>query len=240
MKKSWKDNMADWPLIMADFNLEPLKSALVIVDMQNYLWDSACGLAKVVHEERPKLAKYYFTHMSKAVIPNQIRLLEFFRSNLIPAIFITVGPERIDGRDFLGLRKAASDEMKLKSSIPTIPVKGTYEHRIIDEIAPLKDEVVLNKSTRSAFTSTGLDQILRNMEINTVAFAGAATNVCVESTARDAADRGYKCVLIEDACATFDEASHNATMQNWHRIFGKVMSTDELISELSALLNKQK
>ncbi|MFH1954491.1 MAG: isochorismatase family cysteine hydrolase [Pseudomonadota bacterium] len=236
MTKRWQKNMAQWPTMVPDFPIDPGNFALVIVDMQNYLWDPVCGLAKIIHEERPDLAKYYFPWMNEVVIPNHIILLEFFRNNDIPIIFLTAGPEREDGRDFLRLRQKASDAHKSKTNMPSIPVKGSYAHNIIAAIAPKDNEMVFNKSSRSAFTSTGLDQILRNMGLDTVAFTGAATNVCVETTARDAADRGYHCVLIEDACATFDEVSHNTTMQNFCRIFGKVKITNELIAELSAAL----
>jgi len=233
MTKNWMKNIIQWPLMLSDFTLDPKSIALIIVDMQNYLFDVTCGLAKVINEEKPELAKYYFTRLNEVVIPNHAKLLEFFRSNDILRIFITVGSEREDGRDFLKLRQEASDKTRSKTNVPTIPVKGTYAHNIIGAISPQDGEIVLNKSTRSAFTSTGLDQILRNMGVDTLAFTGAATNVCVETTARDAADRGYKCILIEDSCATFDEQSHDATMQNFYRIFGKVKTTHELILELS-------
>ena len=63
---------------------------------------------------------------------------------------------------------------------------------------------------------------------------GVATNACVETTARDGADRGYKCILVEDACATFHgQAVHDMTMRNFAALFGKVMATREVIALLS-------
>ncbi|MFH1480979.1 MAG: isochorismatase family cysteine hydrolase [Pseudomonadota bacterium] len=233
MTRNWMEGMVQWPPIRPDFPIDAHHFMLVTVDMQNYLWDPACGLAKVIREDMPEIADYYFPRLKDIVIPNHIKLIDFLRKNSIPLIYITVGPEREDGKDFLGLRQKASEISQSKTNLPTIPVKGTYAHNIIEAIAPLQNELVLNKLTRSAFTSTGLDQIMRNMGINTVAFTGAATNVCVETTARDAADRGYRCILVEDACATLDRATQHATMQTWHRVFGKVMSTNELIGELN-------
>jgi nicotinamidase-related amidase len=74
------------------------------------------------------------------------------------------------------------------------------------------------------------------MEVEYLLVTGVATNACVESTARDASDRGYWTYLVEDACATFDPASHEATLRSFRAMAGRVGSTDRAIAELEASL----
>ena len=107
-------------------------------------------------------------------------------------------------------------------------------HAVIDELRPLPDELVVNKITAGGFVSTPLDVYLRDMEIEYLLVTGVATNACVESTARDASDRGYWTYLVEDACATFDPASHEATLRSFRAMSGRVGSTHQAIAELEA------
>ncbi len=76
------------------------------------------------------------------------------------------------------------------------------------------------------------------MNIENLVFTGAATNGCVETTARDAADRGYNCFLVDDGCATKNQELHDGTMRNFELLFGKVVTTQEVIKELASLLKK--
>ena len=68
----------------------------------------------------------------------------------------------------------------------------------------------MNKNPASPFNSTGIDHYLRNMALETLVIVGLATGACVMSTTRGAADRGYNCILVEDACATIDPVSHES------------------------------
>ena len=69
------------------------------------------------------------------------------------------------------------------------------------------------------------------MGIETLFFTGVGTNMCVESTLREAVDRNYNCIIVEDACATYDQESHNATIKIIGDVFGKARSTDRVIKE---------
>ena len=105
----------------------------------------------------------------------------------------------------------------------------------MDIVKPNPGELVINKNSNGAFNSTPIDQILRNMGIDTLVIAGVVTNACVETTARDAADRGYNCILVEDGCASYEEISHEMTLRSFARLFGKVMNTDDVISLLERI-----
>jgi len=112
--------------------------------------------------------------------------------------------------------------------------QGAPEHEILDELRPLPHELVINKTTAGAFNSTGIDRILRTLEVEQLVITGVSTNSCVETTARDAADRGYECVLVDDACGAARVELHDATLVSFRRLFGRVIPADEVISELGA------
>jgi biuret amidohydrolase len=103
------------------------------------------------------------------------------------------------------------------------------------ELTPGPNELVVNKTSRSAFSSTGIDQLLRNMGLSQVLVTGLASNGCVDLTAKDAADRGYETFLLEDACATFGEEAHTPVLQAFQEVFGTVLSTDEVMQRVRTL-----
>lgn len=206
----------------ADFVLCAPRTALLIVDMQYAAAHPDYGVGLTLHERFSQAeADYYLHRLGEVVIPNQTKLLRFFRRNGLRVIYVTSGVMLSDGSD--------RSTTKLKGSYPHV---GDFEYKILEEIEPQPEELVLRKVSHSAFTSTGIDQILRNMGITCLVILGVGTNVCVETTARDAADKGYKCVMVEDALATFNQAMHDHSLLTFDLWFGRVESTKEVIEEL--------
>jgi nicotinamidase-related amidase len=109
---------------------------------------------------------------------------------------------------------------------------GSPDHAILDELKPLEGEHVVRKTTVGAFASTSIDSLLRSLKIDQIYMAGVSTNMCVESTAREAADRGYQVTLVEDACGTTFEELHLVTMRNFQRLFGRATSAAQAVAEL--------
>jgi len=114
--------------------------------------------------------------------------------------------------------------------------KGTNGQKIVDELAPEPDDVVILKRRFSAFYQTDLEIILRNIrkeinQVDTVIICGTVTNVCCESTARDAMFRDYKVIFGTDICSAHTVESHNATLANME-IFGRNMDCESIISAL--------
>jgi biuret amidohydrolase len=105
--------------------------------------------------------------------------------------------------------------------------------RIVAALQPESGELVVNKTTYGTFNSTGLDHALRSLGITSLVIGGVLTNVCVETTARDAADRGYEVLLLDDGCAALSPEIHEATLLSFGTYFGHVRGTDEVL----ALLN---
>jgi nicotinamidase-related amidase len=109
---------------------------------------------------------------------------------------------------------------------------GSRDHEILDELKPVPGEHVLRKTTVGAFASTAIDSLLRSLDVDQLYMVGVSTNMCVETTAREAADRGYQVTLVEDACATTFEDLHQVTLRNFQRLFGRVAATDQVLAEL--------
>ena len=85
----------------------------------------------------------------------------------------------------------------------------------------------------SAFNSYPIDSVLRSGGIEYLIFTGVSTNSCVEGTARDAADKGYKCVIAEGACGAASESLHHASIENYKRLLGRVETVDRILRELT-------
>jgi nicotinamidase-related amidase len=219
-----------------DFDLDPATTALLIVDMQRFCADLDYGVGEHIGGRATEAGRYYFDRLADTVIPNNQALLALFRAHNMPVVFLTIGPESLECAESTPLMAWKWGERRKLSPRGSTFIKGTDAHDIIDELRPLADEIVLNKTTGGAFNSTALHQILRNMGIQHVVITGVATNACVESTARGAADLGFWSILVDDACATFDPAMHESTLQNFRTIFGKVKTTREVLDDLAERL----
>ena len=105
---------------------------------------------------------------------------------------------------------------------------GTLERRFLIRSSRLPDEVIVTKHRYGAFESSDLDLVLRSRGIRTVIMTGVATNVCVETTARQAFLRDYYVVFTSDCTATYSQAEHDATLHNIDSFFGAVVTADEV------------
>jgi ureidoacrylate peracid hydrolase len=97
-------------------------------------------------------------------------------------------------------------------------------------VAPEPGEDVVVKHRYSAFIGTDLDPLLRAARVQNLILTGVTSNVCVESTARDAYMLDYHVVVVSDCTASYDEAPHRATLDNIRRAFGRVVTMDDLVS----------
>jgi biuret amidohydrolase len=233
----WRRLLDGLPSYAPDFTVDPAKTALLIVDMQHSCAHEVHGAARYLKTRYPLVAEYFFDRLIRLVVPNTKRLLDFFRAHGLRVVYVTVGPHLPDNADFEPLRRATESRIQRHAGMTNnlYPV-GSFEHEIREELTPRPGELVINKVTRGAFNSTGIDQLLRNLGVEELIVVGVATNACVETTARDAADRGYKCVLVDDACAGQSDFLHDATMLSFATLFGRVLDTDDVITELRAAM----
>jgi nicotinamidase-related amidase len=216
-------------LTTPSFTVVPNETALIVTDMQ---YASACrteGLGKkLANEGNAHIASWRFDRVEKLLIPNIQKLLHFFRQNRLRIIYLTVGSKAPDFSDatpiLLNFFKSVDNR------------EGTRVHEILDELKPEAGEYVLNKTTNCAFASTSIDHLLRTLGMKYLVFTGVSTNMCVDTTARFAADLGYNCILIEDACSAGKEEYHRAAIITWQRLWGRLASTEEVIAELKQAL----
>ncbi len=111
-------------------------------------------------------------------------------------------------------------------------VQGEFGHGIIDDVAPLPGETVIDKPGFGAFYATDLELMLRAGGITHLALAGVTTDVCVHSTLREAVDRGFYCTTVSDACAAGDPQVHAAMLKciaGEGNILGEVRDTHGMI-----------
>lgn len=207
------------------FTLEAKKTAFIPIDLQYASVCRTMGLGKLLKEQgEENLGKYRFDRIEQVVIPNVQKLLAFFRKYKLRIIYIIIGSEMPDYSDIVPCKLSFLKALNCRV--------GEREYEILDDIKPLPGELVINKTTADAFISSSIDSVLRTMGIEYCLFAGVSTQMCVEGTARDAADRGYKSIIIDDACATNKEENHNSALITFQRGYGRVCTTEEVIKEL--------
>lgn len=226
------DSLAGWPMPWPDFTIDWTRAALLVVDLQNYGCNPDVGVAAMLQLRYPEIAAYYVPRITGTVIPNTARLQAAFRAAGREVAFTRHGPLLSDGRDMIPRRRRRDSDSLDMTNTPTLWSRGSFEHEVVAALAPGPDELVIDKNTSSVFNSTGLEWLLRNMGVETLVVTGMATDMCVETSSRDAADRGFNVVIVEDATATFMEAHHRAALSGFARVFGQVWSTQQVLDGL--------
>ena len=226
------ETFAGWHMPWPQFEVDWKRAALLVVDMQNYGCNPDAGLGPMLSERHPEIADYYLRRVTDTVIPNARRLLEAFRAADRRVVFTRHGPLLADGSDMIARRRRRDRESLASTGTPALWHRGTFEHEVVAALAPAAGELVIDKNTSSAFSSTGIEWLLRNMDVETLVLVGMATDMCVETTARDAADRGFNVIVVEDATATFFEHHHRAALSGVARVFGQVWDTERVLGAL--------
>lgn len=219
----------EWPFPPIEVPLHLASTALLVIDMQHFDASRGYGVGPTMFERAPRLAEYYFDRVDRVVVPNIARLLEAFRGAKARVIYVTLGAELDDLADLPAASRARSRKREAAVGRPTFYPRSSFECQIIPSLAPLKGELVVNKTSLGAFNSTLLDLTLRNLGIETLVITGVVTTACIETTARDAADRGFNVVIAEDGCAAWDEESHRSTLRAFSRHFGRVDTVEHLL-----------
>ena len=215
---------------MKDFGLSrnvPVKlgaTALLFVDAQNYSMPGGSEYAHLPPDEIEKRYGYFFREMRERAVPNMQRLQQTCRKARIEVMYTVIEALTQDGRDL---------SLDYKISRLFCP-KGSRDARVIDEIAPTGDEIVIPKTSSSVFISTNIHYVLGNLGVKHLIVAGVLTDQCIDSTVRDACDFGYLVTLVTDACATQSEERHRSSIAN-NRGYCRQVTTDELVAEVAAL-----
>ena len=216
----------------APVELDLQSTALVSIDMQEWPTNPTSPFWRYGARRTPGLQDYFLAQVERVVIPNLQRLVDFFRAHQLRVIHTTIASELPDGGDWIPTLRRTNAVAREEIGEVVFPARTDRWARIVEALSPRPDEVVINKTTYSAFTSSGLDIVLRNLHIETLVLGGIITNRCVETTAREATDRGYRVILLEDASATFSPELQEATMLSLQGSYGYVRTTDEMLALL--------
>ncbi|KQP44654.1 cysteine hydrolase family protein [Pseudorhodoferax sp. Leaf274] len=201
-------------------------TALVVIDMQYASGSRHHGLgALLASQGRLAEAEYRFSRIENLIIPNTRRLLAAFRAAGAPVVYVTVGAHKADYSDapphVRGFFQACNNHV------------GSFENGIVEGLRPLPGDPVVAKNTMGAFASSDLGAVFDRLGVRTGVYVGVSTNNCVDTTAREAADRGYGAVLVSDATGTCSDRMQEVTLESFRRLWGRVVDTEEAMRELA-------
>jgi nicotinamidase-related amidase len=155
---------------------------------------------------------------AKKIIPRIKRLMEEARKKGVPIIYCNDAHLPVDSE----LRKWGPHA-----------IKGTEGAQVIPELKPTEKDFIIEKRTYSGFFETGLDMLLRELNVNTVCITGIHTHICDKHTAADAFFRGYRIIVVEDAVEALTEKDHEEGLAYMKNIYGAdLKKVDEIIKEL--------
>jgi ureidoacrylate peracid hydrolase len=203
--------------------LDPACTALIVIDMQNTF--CAPGGPAEVPESRD--------------IVEPINALTAELRNLgVPVIWVLHANHRIGGRSDweLFFDAIVADEVREKTLESLAADKQSVWESLVTE--PGDRTVLKNRYSALIPGSSPLERVLRGMGVDTILVAGTKTNVCCETTARDAMMLDFKVVMVEDCCAALSDDEHRSALENIIQQFGDVMTSTEVLSRLRQLENK--
>jgi len=209
------------------FQLERQQTALVIIDMQRDFLEPG-GFGESLGNDVTLL---------RSVIAPCVALLAAAREAGMTVIHTREG-HRADLSDTTAQRLSRGEPGRRigdPGPMGRILIRGEPGHGIIPELAPLAGEPVIDKPGKGAFYSTDLELILQSRQIRTLLVCGVTTEVCVHSTVRDANDRGYRCLVVGDACGSYFPEFHDSALKMLSAqggIFGWVSDSTRVLNGL--------
>jgi ureidoacrylate peracid hydrolase len=208
--------------------IDPKLTALLFVDVQKYncTWDGG-EYAHLSAAEKEQRFAYFFRNLRDSALPNMVRLQQACRRSGIEVTYTIIESLTAGGRD---------RSLDYKITGFNVP-KGSPDARMVDELAPIDDEIVFPKTSSSVFISTNIDYVLRNLGTKYLIIAGCLTDQCVDSAVRDACDLGYLVTVPTDACATLSPERHDWSLRN-NRGYCRQITTQELLEEIARLTGK--
>ena len=210
--------------------IDPRKTALLIIDMQ-HVFITRPVIENPTEEEKKHAEKWeqFYKAIDEWVVPNNKKLLDFFRANGLEVIFGKIQCLKKNGADrSLDQKATGYNELLLPPGDPTA--------EIVPELEPQEDEIVIRKTTDSALTGSSLRLILCNMGIDTVVVTGVLTDQCVSGTVRSLADESFKVWLIEDACRASTQQIQDNELEILNNIYCHVITTEECIEAMTSAL----
>ena len=216
------------PVLSREIEIEPAHSALLFVDVQNYNCIAGGGeYAQLDATTRDSRYGYFFRTLAGSALPNMVLLQRACRGAGIEVTYTVIESLTAGGRD---------RSLDYKITGFNVP-KGSFDARVVDELAPSDDEIVFPKTSSSVFISTNIDYVLRNLGTKYLIIAGCLTDQCVDSAVRDACDLGYLVTVPTDACATLSAERHEWSLRN-NRGYCRQRTTREILDEIERVTKR--
>lgn len=194
---------------VTDLEIDPQRTGLLVIDAQRGYTERGLGVGPTL-EAFPDVRDYYYGRLESVVLPNIVRLIETFRRHALEVVFTRQAFQTPHARDV-----PSWNWRRQQVGVAGSPLfwSGSPEAQLINELAQPGD-LVVDKASAGPFATSALDQYLRNLAIENVVVVGLLTNVAVETAARDAGDRGYHVIGVDDACAAYTELEHVDSMDS--------------------------
>ena len=191
------------------------RTALVVIDMQRAFLSDEGSLAK---------AGIDISGLKEALEPCRM-LLASARQAGIPVIHTryVYRPDYADGGILV---KYIMPQLREVDSLAA----GTPDIEIVDELAPVEGETVIDKNRPSAFYATNIEPILNGLGVDSLVVCGVTTNICVETTVRDASQRDYKVFVPKDATGELEQLRYDGALAGMAWVFANIVDTDDVIS----------
>jgi ureidoacrylate peracid hydrolase len=208
-----------------EIEIIPQEAALLFVDVQNYNATAAgAEFAAMMPEHVQREYGWFFETLRNDAVPNMRRLQAACRKAHIEVLYTVIENATLDGRD---------RSLDYKVSGLNVP-KGSWDAKVIDELRPAGDEIVLGKTSSSVFISTNIHYILGNLGTRFLMIAGCLTDQCVDSAVRDACDLGYLVTTVTDACATLSQERHDWSLR-LTKGYARQRTTAQVVEEIERL-----
>lgn len=203
------------------YEFSPAQTALVVIDLQKEFFVE--GLGECFDEMR-------------AILPRVKKLIAVAR-DLNCRVIHTRESYQPDLSDVNAYRQSLGYVGK-PGPLGRFCILGEPGHEFIEEARPLTDETVIDKASFGAFYNTGLDDLLRQQGMDHLILCGVTTQACVQSTLREAVDRGYWCLTVADCCAALDPGMHDAALEliaGEGHLFGWVADVQDVATAVASL-----
>ena len=200
-------------------------TALLVVDMQHLDAHRDGSMGRKVRDAGFAGDLAYYLDRLALIVPNIRRLQDGFRAAGAEVIHTRIRSMTHDGRD-----RSISHRKLGHEAAP-----GSWEAEFLDELRPVGDELVFDKTAGSVFNSTNVEYVLRNMGIRNLVVTGVVTTGCVLTAVTDAADRGFHVTLVEDGCGALVPDMHWAAVRIVRDVYATVMETDAVLARLAHL-----
>ena len=211
-------------------DLRNRNTALLCIDMQ-YL-DAAEGHGLFTDYETSPIPldqmRYYFDRLKDTVLPNVHNLQNCFRTHGLEVIHVRIQSLTHNGRD----RSKGHKRLEIHAA------PGSAEACFLEEVAPVGDEIVINKTASGVFASTNINYVLQNLGITSLYVVGVYTNECVETTVRHACDLGYLVTMVDDCCATVTPDLHEASLKTVRDRYARIITTEEAMDAIEREVNE--